>query len=193
MITTLPAKRIGALVLVAFVLLGVTLIAFALARYILLHPDLQAHIASIGYVGVGIIAAITSLNVIIPIPAVTFTPVFTAAGLALPQIVVALALGTLAADFISHRLGRWGSGAITAAYPRLVTRLTQLYEKKRSWLLPVVFLYASFVPIPNEALVVPLAILGIKWRFLLVPLLIGNVINQAIYAVGIQTIFDWLL
>ncbi len=79
--------------------------ALFFAEYLLRHPDLQAQVASLGYLGVIVIAMVAGLNVILPIPAVAFTPIFTAAGLNLVGIIFALTVGTLLADFIGYVFG----------------------------------------------------------------------------------------
>ena len=171
------------------ILTAVASAAFIVAEYTLTHPGLQTQVASFGYLGITLFAMIAGLNVIVPIPAATFTPVFTAAGLTLPLIVLSLTIGTLLADFIGYAFGKLSRETVTAKYPALVARLEHIYEHKRHWLIPVVFLYASFVPIPNEALVIPLAFLGVRWRILILPLFVGNLINQTIYAYGFQNVF----
>jgi membrane protein YqaA with SNARE-associated domain len=49
-------------------------------------------------------------------------------------------------------------------------------------------LYAALVPFPNEAILIPLAISGIKFRYLVAPLLIGNMLHQAILIVGVDSL-----
>ncbi|MFM2423864.1 MAG: hypothetical protein RLZZ70_251 [Candidatus Parcubacteria bacterium] len=176
-------------VVLLLILTTVALTAFFLAEYTLNNPAMQAWIVSFGYIGITLFATVTGLNVIVPIPAVAFTPVFTAAGLMLPGIIIALTLGTLLADFIGYIFGRVSRTTIAAKYPKLLARLEHLHANHRHWIVPVTFLYAAFAPIPNEALVIPLALLGVSWRSLLLPLLFGNLINQAIYAYSFQNIF----
>ncbi len=176
-------------IVLLIILTGVATIAFLIAAEILQNPAMQALVVSFGYVGITAFATIAGLNVIVPIPAATFTPVFTAGGLALPGIILALTLGTLLADFIGFAFGKLSRATVVAKYPGLVRRLENLYETKQHWLIPVVFLYAAFMPIPNEALVIPLAFLGVRWYRLVLPLFLGNLINQTIYAYGFQNVF----
>jgi membrane protein YqaA with SNARE-associated domain len=178
------------LIVLLFVLI-ITAALFA-ASYLEQHPNLQSSIVQFGYPGIIIISIIAGLNVIVPVPAASLVPVFTTAGLYLPFIILCLTLGTLIADFIGYRFGRWSSGFVKKTYPTLVRRLTDIHDHHRAFLLPAIFCYAAFIPFPNEALVLPLAILGVRFRLMLIPLLLGNLVNQTIYAVGIQNIFWWL-
>jgi membrane protein YqaA with SNARE-associated domain len=171
------------------ILTSVALTALFLAEYTLRSAAMQAWIVSFGYIGIGLFATVTGLNVIVPIPAVAFTPVFTAAGLLLPGIIIALTLGTLLADFIGYVFGTVSRATIAAKYPKLIRQLEHLHTHHRHLILPVTFLYAAFAPIPNEALVIPLALLGVSWRSLVIPLLLGNLINQTIYAYSFQNVF----
>lgn len=166
--------------------------AFTLATYITEHPTWQATIASWGYLGVLITAIIAGLNVIVPFPAASFTPVFMAAELNFWLIILWLTVGTVIADCIGYVFGHYSRSSLAAKYPKAFKRFTRLYTERRHWLIPAVFFYAAFVPIPNEAMVIPLALLGVPVRVLIIPLFVGNFINQAIYAYGIYNAFLWL-
>jgi membrane protein DedA with SNARE-associated domain len=178
------------LVLLLFLLIF-SLALFA-ASYLEGRPDLQSTIAGFGYPGILLIAIIAGLNVLVPVPAASLVPVFTTAGLYLPFIILCLTLGTVIADYIGFRFGRFSSTHVRSKYPRIVQNLERIHHSRRNWLLPTVFVYAAFIPFPNEALVLPLAILGIPFRIMFLPLLVGNFVNQTIYAVGIQNVFWWL-
>lgn len=182
-------KQVFSGIALLIILTGVATLALLAAEAILHNPNLQSGVLSFGYLGIVAVAMIAGLNVIVPIPAATLTPIFTAGGLTLPGIILALTIGTLLADFIGFAFGKLSRATVTAKYPTLVYRLETIYRQKRSWLIPVVFLYAAFVPIPNEALVIPLAFLGVRWYVLVLPLFIGNLINQALYAYGFQNVF----
>lgn len=137
------------------------------------------------------IAIIGGLNIFVPIPAVTLTPVFTASGLYLPFVILALTAGTLIADYIGYLFGNVSRPLLYNQYPKIIAWLENKITTKPTLLIPITFLYAAFIPLPNEVLVIPLAVLGIKFRRILLPLIFGNLLNQAIYATSIQTIFWW--
>lgn len=185
-------KQVLSGVFLLTVLLIVVFSALFFAEYLLRTPDLQAKVASLGYLGVIVIAMIAGLNVILPIPAVAFTPIFTAAGLNLVGIILALTVGTLLADFIGYVFGRISRDTLALKYPKFITRLEHIHKHHRKWLIPIILFYAAFIPIPNEALIIPLALLGVSWRTMMFPLFLGNLVNQAIYAYGMHTAFRLL-
>lgn len=170
---------------------SVAVLALFLAQWIVTSPLAQATITSLGYGGVVLVAIIGGLNFIVPIPAVTLTPLFTASGLLLPYIIICLAIGTIIADYIGYLFGHLGRPALYAQYPKVVTWLEAKMTTRPHLLLPITFLYAAFVPLPNEVLVIPLAVMGIKFKRMFIPLLLGNLLNQAIYATSIQAVFTW--
>lgn len=172
-------------------LLGVVAAALFVAQAIESNPELQIAIASWGYLGVVLLGVIAGLNVLIPLPAASFAPAFIAAGLWLPFIIIALTIGTIIADFIGFAFGRWSRASISEKYPVLLIHYEKLLTKHRLWLLPVIFLYASFVPFPNEAIILPLAVLGIRFRLMLIPLLLGNLLHQTLLSYGAQNLFLW--
>ncbi len=185
-------KQVFSLLALVAVLLTVASGALFFAEHLLRNPDLQAEVASLGYFGVIVIATIAGLNVILPIPAVAFTPIFTAAGMSLFGIILALTIGTLIADFIGYVFGRVSRDTLTLKYPKFIARLEHIHKHHREWLIPIILFYAAFIPVPNEALIIPLALLGVTWRTMMFPLFLGNLVNQAIYAYGMHTAFRLL-
>jgi len=170
-------------------LAAVASVAFFIAEEVLINPGLQSLIASFGYLGITAFATVAGLNIFLPIPAATFTPIFIAAGLSLPLIILALTVGTLLADLIGFVFGRLSRTTIATQYPKFISRLEHIYAHKRHWLTLIVFIYAAFIPIPNEVLVIPLALLGVRWQAIILPLFFGNYINQTLYAYGFQYLF----
>ena len=157
-----------------------------------LTQDEQARqlVNDFGYIGVVVISFIAGLNAIVPVPAGSFVPIFTAAGLELPLIIVGLVIGTTLADLLAWTVGVLGRKITLHTYPRLEV-FTQWIRKKNVWLIALfVFVYASIAPIPNEVILVPLALVGIKLRYLIIPLLAGTVIYNTMLALTAQTIFD---
>ncbi len=185
-------KQVISGIVLLLILTSVATFALLFAEAVMNDTGLQNWVLSFGYFGIAGLATIAGLNVIVPIPAATLTPIFTAGGLALPGIIIALTIGTLLSDIIGYAFGKISRATVTTKYPRLVNNLESLYKTKRRWVLPVTFLYAAFIPIPNEALIIPLAFLGVRLHTLILPLLVGNLINQTIYAYSFQNVFWYL-
>jgi membrane protein YqaA with SNARE-associated domain len=185
-------RHIVGITALASVLIGVGLVSFFIADLVLSNADVQTRIGEAGYAAIAGFAFVAGLNAIIPIPAVAFTPVFIAAGLHMSGVILALTIGTLASDFAGYWFGRFGRNTIISKYPKLVAKLQLLYTSRRSLLIPTLFLYAAVIPIPNEVLIIPLAVLGTPWRTMVLPLFAGNLVNQTLLAYGVQTIFlNW--
>lgn len=175
-----------------FVLTTALTAAFFAAEYVTLNPGLQTFIASYGYFGVTLLAIVTGLNVLVPIPAAAAVPVFLAAGLSFWPIVIFLTIGTVIADFVGYIFGRLSRDVVHNKYPAQTKRFTEMYAKRRAWILPIIFLYCAFAPLPNEAIVIPLGLLGMRWYVIVIPLLLGNFVSQAVYAYGMQNAFLYL-
>jgi membrane protein YqaA with SNARE-associated domain len=143
-------------------------------------------IDSLGYVGVFVAALIAGLNVFVPIPAATFTPLFVAAGLTIPQVILALALGTVVADWVSYFIGHMGRQVIATSYPRVLYYTQKITTQPPSVIILFVGLYAAVIPLPNEAILIPLALAGVSWRLLVVPLLVGALVIQTLLVTGVS-------
>lgn len=145
-------------------------------------------VTEFGYVGVMIMGIIAGLNSVVPIPAAAFTPVFTAAGLTIPFIILALAAGTLVADFVSFYLGQLTKSLVTDKYPRLTTFFENLKARHHHWLPFFVLLYAAFMPLPNEIILIPLGIAGVTFGRVIIPLFIGDFIFQTYMVYGFENL-----
>ena len=182
------SRRLAILTVVAVVMLvGVVW----LAQFVTQNDNAQALVQEFGYFGVIIISFVAGLNAIVPIPAGTFVPVFTAAGLQLSLIIVMLVLGTVLADMAAWYVGVLSRKITLHNYPK-VARFISWVQEQNIWLIMLfVFVYSSIAPIPNEVILVPLALVGIKLRYLIGPLIIGTIIYQTAFAFGAQSIFEW--
>lgn len=171
-------------------LIGAAFIAVLYAAtHILDSSEAQALVQQYGYLGVVVIAFIGGLNLFVPIPAPTFTPIFLAGGLSLPWIVFWLVIGTTIADLVAFFFGRVGRLYITDRYPKTYAQLRRLRENHVHYIPWFVLGYASFVPFPNEAFLVPLGILGIRLRTFVIPLIVGSAVYHTLVALGVSNIF----
>lgn len=141
-----------------------------------------------GYLGLVGIGTVTGLNFIIPVPAATFSALYSAAGLATSGIIVALAFGTLIADAIGFWVGTKLRLLLNDSYPKISSYATKVAAGNVYIIFTFVLLYAAFVPFPNEAILIPLAISGIRFRYLLLPLIIGNILHQTILVLGVSSL-----
>ena len=185
-------KKFTPFLLVAAALVVVVILALLAADTITRSTEIQAFISQMGYLGVVIVAIIGGLNIFVPIPAVTLTPIFTASGLSLPLVIVSLTIGTLIADYIGYIFGTVSRSYLFYQYPKIISWLEEKIITRPKLLFPLTFFYAAFVPLPNEIIIIPFAVLGIKFKRLFIPLLVGNLVNQSMYAVGFQTVFNWM-
>ena len=145
-------------------------------------------IASFGYIGVFVAGLIAGLNVLFPIPAATLSPLFVEAGLTIPLIIAFLALGTLAADFIGYLIGHTSRSIIETKHPKIVELVNKVSILHPGWIMLFVTIYAAFVPLPNELILVPLAFVGVSWRVLIIPLFIGALFIQTVLVAGVTSI-----
>ena len=175
---------------ILFIILAVILVVFFAAEYIMQHPGAQHVITELGYPGIFLAAVVASFNTI-AVPAASLVPLFTAAGLQLPFIIAALAFGTFTADCINFALGNWGSVVVEKRYPATYNHFQRLYTSHSIFIWPAVFLYAAFVPLSNQIIILPLAALGAPFRRLFPILLLAAFVNQGLIALGTQSLFAW--
>ncbi|MCA9362906.1 hypothetical protein KC851_01145 [Candidatus Kaiserbacteria bacterium] len=177
-------KSLVIFIVVLIIFAGTIMAADSLAN----SPTLTKIAADFGYLGVLIIGLVTGLNTLLPLPAATFTPIFLAAGLSIPIVVIFLAVGTLMADTLGFVFGHYSREVIRRKHPQIFSYFYHLQQKHNKLMLPLVASYAAFIPFPNEAILIPLGLSGMKFKYLILPLVIGNIIHHSLLIYGATNI-----
>lgn len=164
-----------------------------LAQYVATDDSSQKLIQDFGYLGILLMSFIAGLNALVPIPAATFVPVFTAGGISLPVIILLLTVGTMAANLVSFAIGVYGGAITETHYPHIQKKLLTFYKGKERWLPYFVLGFATLIPLPDEVYLIPLGIIGIKLRQIIIPLTIGTLLYQTLSAYGVSNIFKYFL
>ena len=185
-------RRTLQLLLTAIAIISVFVAAMFAASYVQEDAAVLALVEQYGYFGILVISIIAGVNIFVPIPAAVFVPIFTAAGYPLVSIIATIVIGTVIADSLSYLLGRVGKETVEQKYPETYRRLKCIDEQHHHLVLPIVFLYATFAPFPNEALMVPLALIGFKYRSLIIPFTLGTILFQTSLALGANSVFELL-
>ena len=72
-----------------------------------------------------------------------------------------------------------------SALERKVLNKFEKIKEKLNWSPALaLFLFASLAPFPNEIIVVPMAFLGYRFTYVLLPVFLGNMVFNSIYAIG---------
>jgi len=150
---------------------------------------IQTFIFQYGYWGVFSLAILSGVNIIVPIPAISFLPLVLAAGLTFTATVLVITLGMTLGDGIGYMLGRFGQKVIKPNH-RILRKLKRVQDKFYVAPIIILFFYAAFVPFPNELLVIPLGFLGYRAIHLVFPLLLGNAIFNILSAIGVTGLFN---
>jgi len=169
-------------------LIVVLVAAVIVGQYISSNESFVQLIATFGYAGVFVAAIIAGVNVILPVPAAAFTPVFIEAGLTTPLIIISLAAGTLVADLIGYLIGHTSRELLAAKHPRVLALTQKVSTKHPVIVVSFVALYAGFVPLPNELILIPLALGGVPWRWLVLPLFFGAIMIQTLLVTGVSAL-----
>src|SRR3989344_5240687 len=83
--------------------------------------------------------------------------------------------GVLIGDLIFWYLGYKGKAVVKPVIGRIIEKLSSWLLTKPRWLIPIgVYIYTGFLPLPGEFLMVLLALLGISFKRVLIPTILGN-------------------
>lgn len=185
-----PNKRkILHLLLVSTIILLTLSAIVMVTQYVTGNSDAQGIIQDYGYFSIVILSFIAGLNIIVPVPAASFVPIFVAGGISLITIISLLVLGTMIADLVAYAIGRISKTFTATHYPALQTKITHLYTDRKHLLPYFVFGFSAFIPIPNDVYLIPLGIMGVPLRSIIFPLIAGTMIYQTLATLGIYNVF----
>lgn len=176
-------------------LLGVLALAFVglvfwWTQLVSQDAALRSLIEQFGVLGIFLLALLSGFNVLVPVHVATFTPLLITAGFSLPVIITTYVLGTTAADLIGYFLGRLGKTSVETRYQSAHIKVANFIRYRRAWVMPGVFLYSAFAPLPNEVLLIPLGLIGFELRKFIIPLILGTILHHTIFALGSVHIFE---
>jgi len=149
-------------------------------------------VAQYGYSGIFFVSILGGFNLVSSVPVVAFVPVFLVAGLSQWLIIFAIVAGVTVADMIAYGLGRAGKKIIPDSLERVVHRIEKLRERHHLIPLIALFFFAAFAPLPNEVLVIPMALMGYRLLHILPSVLLGNIVFNSLGAFGVINIFELL-
>lgn len=166
-----------------FILILVTVGAVWVASTLPEYEAVTVLVGKWGYIGLFLISIISGFNLISPIPAVSFVPVVVVAGLSFWPAIAIVTIGMTIGDAIGVFLGQTGRGVFDE-WIRLEW-LERIQAKLSSWKLKptaAAFLYAAFVPLPNELLLIPLAFIYKRGVALVAATFLGNIVFNTVIA-----------
>ena len=104
-------------------------------------------------------------------------------------MVIIIAAGMTLADFVAYLLGKTGRHMVLSAFEKKVINKFEIIKEKLHWSpVLILFLFASLVPFPNEIMVIPMAFLGYRSVYILLPVFFGNMVFNSIYAIGVANV-----
>ena len=184
------SKKIFHSLLIVIANIGIFSLSIYLTKYVANDEGAQILVQQFGYIGVLLISFITGLSFISPVPAATFSPIFTAGGIPLFVTITLAVIGTMCANFVSYFIGRLGHNFTNTHYPKIQQKIFHIYTKRKELLPYMVFGFAALIPMPDEVYLIPLGIIGVKLREFILPLFLGTVFFQTVTAFGFHNIFS---
>lgn len=180
--------------IIGFVLLGAALFALAaFAGYFVSESaEAQAIVERFGYLGIVFISYLSGLNFAVPIHATAFVPIYMSV-FPLPGIIIAIIIGTTLADMTSYLFGYLGRRHTQVASYTWHKRISAIAERHRKLVYPLMFLWASFMPLPNEIPVISLSLLGYRLLPLSLVLVLGNIVHMTLLSLGVANVFELVL
>lgn len=117
---------------------------------------------------------------------------FVAAGVNPYQLGIVGGVGLTLGDSLFYYLGYSGRQVLYGKPKEWANELSNWLLKKPLWMIPLVtFIYATAVPLPNDILTVSLGFSHVKYKRILLPLLLGNILFTIFIVFVVRT--SWLL
>lgn len=186
-------KKILKLIFQGVSLVMVIGIAFYFADLARGNESVQKIIGGYGYIGIFVVSLFSGFNFVVPIPAISFLPLFLESGLSFSITIAVISLGMTTSDSVAYLLGNLGKKMISGSFAEKIESKIKIIHEKYNWApLVVLFVFATVAPLPNEVLLVPFAFLNYRLLHILPILFAGNVFFNLLYSKGILSIFNIL-
>jgi len=136
-----------------------------------------------GYFGLFFVAMASGFNLLVPVPAVSFIPLFVESGLSLWISILVITLGMTMADVFAYALTKMGKliavDSLGEAKFQKFEIMSQKYQKSPRLIL---FLFAAFIPLPNELIVIPAALMGYGFGHIIPAVFLGNALFNILFS-----------
>lgn len=176
--------------LAAFVL-AISAFALWFGIFVSENDVTQSLVSQYGYLGALILGIVSGFNFIVPIPAAAFVPTFRAAGESALLATMIITVGMTIGDLVGYFIGKTGRMVMLPDDHRVkIGYFDKIKERYHSAPLLLLFLFASFVPLPNELLVAPMAFLGYMIKHIFPITLAGNLVFNTIASLAFLGIFE---
>lgn len=174
------------------ILLGIILLAFWLGKTAQESEFLKHLVSRFGYLGLFLASVGSGFNVVVPLPVVSFLPLFLEAGLNFFIIILVIALGTTLADSVAYLIGSTSRQIVDLHANQILKWLEGFRVKHHRLFQLVLFVFAALAPVPNEVLLVPLGLTGYKKIEIIPIVLAGNIVFNLLYGFGVTSLFNLL-
>lgn len=155
------------------------------------NDSIKNIIANYGHIGIFTVSLISGFNFVVPIPAVSFLPLFLESGLDYWDTVIIISLGMTLADSFAYFLGNLGTKMVSNSFIKKIENKIKVIHEKYNWApLIILFLFAAVAPLPNEVLLVPFAFLNYRFIYLIPIIFVGNFCFNLLFSQGIINIFN---
>ncbi len=125
-------------------------------------------------------------SILFPFPYYLFVFTFAAGGSNPFLLGIATGLGVIIGESTSYYVGYHGRVVLSEGYQKRFNRLCKFCDTKTNTILIsiVLFLYGSFIPLPNDFVILPLAFSRYNYWKLIIPLGLGNILFNIMVALA---------
>lgn len=193
MLRKVSRRQVGRALLQIGVFALVVILAFSLGKNASESETIRSLVAGYGYFGILVISIVSGINLAVPIPAIAFLPLFLESGLNYWMTIFVISLGMTFGDSIAYLVGRAGRVFVESNIQKKIGKHLEVLQTRYHYApLGALFLFAAFVPLPNELIVVPLSFFGYRLLHVMIPMLAGNILFNIFYSAGIIGFFKIL-
>lgn len=146
-----------------------------------------------GYVIAFIIATLGGVSTITS--SSYFLTIVTLAGGGVNPYLLGIVAGTgiTIGDSLFYYIGRQGGDLAKESGYKWIDKFSKWLNKRPKWAIPIiVFIYTGFTPLPNDILTVSLGLSSYPYKYLIIPMWIGNIIITILTGIGASIGFDFL-
>ena len=136
----------------------------------------------------------SGFNIVVPIPAFVFTPLFVEAGLPFVTVAIVMGLGMTAGDVLGYAIGYVTRSLVAerAKHSRIARLVTWAERHGKVWPYVLLGVYATMAPGPNELIIIPMAFMGYRLKYMFPIVFVGNAIFITLGSLGVTHLINIL-
>lgn len=160
----------------ALILLAIIVVFIVLVSLEVPHMIVDALGPEKSYIAIFLVGALGGVSTFTTATYFGIVASFADAGLNLYWLSIAGGLGSAIGDTLFYFFARNSKAVVNKRTNKILENVAKRLQNTHKAVVPLlVYVYAAFTPLPNEFMTIPVGLSGVRFRYVILPLVLGNI------------------